>query len=1159
MKSPFKLLDAYDLQDRNNFFGRDEEIEALYNMVFKTPLLLVFGLSGTGKTSLIRCGLASRFNGPNWYPFFIHRGANINESLQKTLAAVLPPEAGPTETLTSQVTTIFSQYLRPVYLVFDQLEELFIKGSAAEQIQFASSLKALLQAQLPCKILLVIREEFIGRMYLLEKEIPSLFDFRLRVEPMGSNKIQEVVASSLKRFNIELEDTEHNLPKIYARISDEQSGSQFQLPYLQVFLDMLWQDDFARTYTEAERKVWINQLKADPPQYPPLYFETQELEAFGSIENVLARFLRRQEEELWALLHEQFPALRANPLRSILDAFVTERGTKAPLPVQFSENQLLIAPETLKNFPPLPTEALYFCLDQLLAARLLRQRDDNLELAHDSLAALINQERTDDQRRINGLKIRLNNALYEYKSSGGKTWPSQKLLVETEDLLEDVNLGDELKEFYEASKRELARVNEEKSRKKLYTGVFIGITSLVILGLGIFVYQYSQKENISRQVNAHLANAIFNEKVDATVSFQSIRQAAHLIPNDAPTLAISNQVYSNNEFYLRSFLHPEANIKGVAISPAQSPQWIYSWSNEVLYRWQWNGQLQDTLMTNYIHDCQLSPDGKYLAYGEGDGLLVLVDAQSFKKMTSVQVTDRSVSKLAFDARSQYLYYLESVEEGYRLNQVAIHQLGKPLYRAFFKEKISTLTQNPVDQAIWIGFESGRMEGRSPQLQLVWSKKAHTDQVLSIAFSPKDGTAVSADRNGQLYFWGSQVGIKANDNRINKVIFAPDGSRLFTAGRDRVVKSWSPTGEAYATYRGHERLIRNMAISRDGQYFATAAEDSLVHLWKIESKVSQRYGPHQNGAAALLLLGEKLLLSGSDQGEYDLGEYRNDPGINQDSLAAQSAQAAPRQLSFWDVQNGQKRNQIQLPGGVRTLASNRAGTQWASGGVDGSIYLGDNSKTTQALRQLKGHEDQVNNLAFSSDGQWLMSSGKNDQLCLLWNLATGSSISLPQPSPIGGIVATPSGNWIVGVEGELRVYDQRGKFLSTLAEEEVDAVRSLCISPNGRYLLVGEWGTKAKLLTLAGKKVAEVEVSSSNKVGGQQINAVTFAPDNLTFAVGAEGGLAAVFRLSNGTALPIRTLQHFPKRSILALQFSTDGTQLYTGANDGWVRRWDLLY
>ena len=212
-----------------------------------------------------------------------------------------------------------------------------------------------------------------------------------------------------------------------------------------------------------------------------------------------------------------------------------------------------------------------------------------------------------------------------------------------------------------------------------------------------------------------------------------------------------------------------------------------------------------------------------------------------------------------------------------------------------------------------------------------------------------------------------------------------------------------------------------------------------------------------------------------------------------------------------------------------------------------------------MRQLKGHEDQVNNLAFSSDGQWLMSSGKNDQLCLLWNLATGSSISLPQPSPIGGIVATPSGNWIVGVEGELRVYDQRGKFLSTLAEEEVDAVRSLCISPNGRYLLVGEWGTKAKLLTLAGKKVAEVEVSSSNKVGGQQINAVTFAPDNLTFAVGAEGGLAAVFRLSNGTALPIRTLQHFPKRSILALQFSTDGTQLYTGANDGWVRRWDLLY
>jgi hypothetical protein len=51
-------LDAYTLNDSAFYFGRDEEITTMYEMVFQTDLLLVYGASGTGKTSLIQCGLA---------------------------------------------------------------------------------------------------------------------------------------------------------------------------------------------------------------------------------------------------------------------------------------------------------------------------------------------------------------------------------------------------------------------------------------------------------------------------------------------------------------------------------------------------------------------------------------------------------------------------------------------------------------------------------------------------------------------------------------------------------------------------------------------------------------------------------------------------------------------------------------------------------------------------------------------------------------------------------------------------------------------------------------------------------------------------------------------------------------------------------------------
>ena len=79
MTSPFKFLDAYEQRDKPVFFGRDAEIEQLYRLVFETNLVLVYGQSGTGKTSLIQCGLANRFAETDWFQLFVRRTDNINQ------------------------------------------------------------------------------------------------------------------------------------------------------------------------------------------------------------------------------------------------------------------------------------------------------------------------------------------------------------------------------------------------------------------------------------------------------------------------------------------------------------------------------------------------------------------------------------------------------------------------------------------------------------------------------------------------------------------------------------------------------------------------------------------------------------------------------------------------------------------------------------------------------------------------------------------------------------------------------------------------------------------------------------------------------------------------------------------------------------------------
>ena len=86
-QSPFKFLDSYTEADRDIFFGRDQEIEELYKKVFQGQTLFIYGESGTGKSSLVSCGLANRFKKSNWLPVNVRRGANINQSLLRPTAA----------------------------------------------------------------------------------------------------------------------------------------------------------------------------------------------------------------------------------------------------------------------------------------------------------------------------------------------------------------------------------------------------------------------------------------------------------------------------------------------------------------------------------------------------------------------------------------------------------------------------------------------------------------------------------------------------------------------------------------------------------------------------------------------------------------------------------------------------------------------------------------------------------------------------------------------------------------------------------------------------------------------------------------------------------------------------------------------------------------
>lgn len=450
MKSPFKFLDPYSPKDKDIFFGRDQEIEELYQMVFKTPLMLVYGTSGTGKTSLVQCGLASKFDGPEWHPFFIRRQNDINDSIAQTFNPLLENEH---TTLKESVQNIYDNYFRPVYLIFDQFEEIFILGSNEEQEIFIKQLKELLDAHIPCKVIIIMREEYIGQLYSFEREIPSLLDFRFRVEKMTTTKIKEVITSTFSSFNVSIDEPQDALlDQMIVNILDEKSG--IALPYLQVYMDVL--------YRTASKD--LNSSDFADGQFPDLKISKEIIDEVGEIEDVLDQFLDQQMNVINQSVKENHPEYKMASLAVLLDAFVTEDGTKRPIPYIREAGQIAFSSSETEKLPSMPQGVLDKVIDGLESSRLLRVSDDSIELAHDSLAALIDSRRSDEQRSLNSIKKRLTNEYNEYLLS--KEPLSRNQLLAFEEYIPILNLDREVLDFIHFSEKEIARKEQEEIDRK---------------------------------------------------------------------------------------------------------------------------------------------------------------------------------------------------------------------------------------------------------------------------------------------------------------------------------------------------------------------------------------------------------------------------------------------------------------------------------------------------------------------------------------------------------------------------------------------------------------------------------------------------------------------------------------------------------------------
>jgi WD40 repeat protein len=1132
--SPYRGLAAFGEQDAAFFFGREEAatkvLELMSKHVHGSGLVVVSGVSGAGKSSLLQAGVLPRFCGAGlanlpdaarWPPLLVVPGATPLDELAVAVAQLAGVDAGSVRRGLDADPAGFALTVRQaaraqpggqatvegdvpsraggrrLLLIVDQFEQLFTQCTDEQHRRsFIAALHAVASVrpediESAGLVVLGVRADFEARC----AEYPELADAiqdRFLLTSMTEVELRMAIVEPAKMVGSSVEPELVDLllrelstrqPSAAPGVSGGEAVSGAAvLPLVSHVLDQAWRNRIGPTITIAD------------------------YQRAGGIEGAVAESAQRAYDRLTPTQQAAAPQVFIRLTATTSDGVDTaQRVNRAELTDGKSADE---------------ARDIQAAIDGFVAERLLTLDAKTVEISHEVLLQawpLLHNKWLADTHADRIIRTRFHNAADEWTDHdedssylySGSLLESATAMVARADAEPSryPSLSKVERDFLATSERARAR----RGRRRQGTMVF-----LVVLALGLAV----------------VAAVAVNARQSA-ITERNIAVSGKLVVNSEAT-GNSDPALARLESLAAWRIDPTDQARYAMFEASSLP-----------------GIATMTGSGASVNGVAFSPDGKILATGNGDGTVRLWDTATRR------------------------------------------QLGQPLGAYSHLQSLNAVAFNPDGKVVAAAGRGGvvRLWDVATHREIGAPLGGGSGYVYSLAFSP-DGDLLAAGRDGTVQLWDvatqQQVGapLMAPGAEILAVAFSPDGTTLATAATvygstsaSGTVLLWNVSSHRQigAPLARYSSSVNSLAFSRNGQSLATGWGDDLIDIYDLADTKAVPTLLIGTGAIDSLAFSPAgtTLAAGTSDGDVQIWDIATEEEfgvpLSTDSrpiesvafspdgqtLATGSTDGATRlwsagammgdPIGYFDVGDA----------AARSVAFSPDGKMLATGSLDGVTQLWNAATRDQVGGSLTADASQVYSVAFSPDGKTL-ATASGDGTARLWDTATyrqlGAALSVAPAGAANAVAFSPDGRTLAtgDSDGFVRLWN-------VATHKQIEVIRTsgpvytLAFSPDGRVLASG--GADGSV------QVQMWDVATGRQIGalsdGQtwDVYAVAFSPDGSTIATGGSDQTARLWDVATrqeiGAPLSIDT------GTVSSVAFSPNGQILATGSFDGRVRLWDV--